>query len=156
MPKKELKNYTHSGKRVNVPEVGLVSSATDKVDETKEYKFDPYLDPQLDWSGKSEKNKLEIDTVSLHVHERIDPKTLIEKFKNKDELANEEYQLNFFENQDFQKPLNKAIQFYLHDHNWSNRLIAGDSLLVMNSLIEKEGMGGKIQTIYMDPPYGVN
>ena len=156
MPKKELKNYTHSGKRVNVPEVGLVSSATDKVDETKEYKFDPYLDPQLDWSGKSEKNKLEIDTVSLHVHERIDPKTLIEKFKNKDELANEEYQLNFFENQDFQKPLNKAIQFYLHDHNWSNRLIAGDSLLVMNSLIEKEGMAGKIQTIYMDPPYGVN
>ncbi len=156
MPKKELKNYTHSGKRVNVPEVGLVSSATDKVDETKEYKFDPYLDPQLDWSGKSEKNKLEIDTVSLHVHERIDPKTLIEKFKNKDVLAHEEYQLNFFENQDFQKPLNKAIQFYLHDHDWSNRLIAGDSLLVMNSLIEKEGMAGKIQTIYMDPPYGVN
>ena len=52
-------------------------------------------------------------------------------------------------------PENEAIDFYRHDKNWSNRLIAGDSFLVMNSLLEKEGMGGKIQCIYIDPPYGI-
>ncbi len=52
-------------------------------------------------------------------------------------------------------PLREAIEFYKHKHNWSNRLIAGDSLLVMNSLLEKEGMSGKVQMIYLDPPYGI-
>ena len=52
-------------------------------------------------------------------------------------------------------PLRKAIEFYQHPHNWSNRLIAGDSLLVMNSLLEKEAMGGQVQMIYIDPPYGI-
>ena len=52
-------------------------------------------------------------------------------------------------------PLRQAIEFYRHRHNWTNRLIAGDSLLVMNSLIEKEGLGGQVQMVYMDPPYGI-
>ena len=52
-------------------------------------------------------------------------------------------------------PLRQAIEFYRHRHNWTNRLIAGDSLLVMNSLIEKEGLGGQVQTVYLDPPYGI-
>ena len=52
-------------------------------------------------------------------------------------------------------PLRQAIEFYKHRHNWKNRLIAGDSLLVMNSLLEKEGLGGRIQTVYIDPPYGI-
>ena len=52
-------------------------------------------------------------------------------------------------------PLRSAIEFYQHRHNWSNRLVAGDSLLVMNSLLEKEGMGGKVQMVYIDPPYGI-
>jgi len=160
MKKTDIKNYKHTGMRKNIPEVGLVSSVTDKVEEKKKYVFDPYLDPQLQWSGKVEKNELEVDTVSLHVHEKIDPKTLIEKLKKKLEhgVSKESGQLNlnFFDNPDFEKPLNKALQFYAHEQNWSNRLIAGDSLLVMNSLLEKEGMAGKIQTIFMDPPYGVN
>ena len=160
MTKKDIKNYNQTGKRKNIPEVGLVSSATDKVGEKKKYAFDPYLDPQLQWSGKVEKNELEIDTVSLHVHERIDPKTLIEKLKTKSESAvpqsSGQLELNFFDNPGYEKPLNKALQFYKHEQDWSNRLIAGDSLLVMNSLLEKEGMAGKIQTIFMDPPYGIN
>jgi len=160
MTKKDIKNYNQTGKRKNIPEVGLVSSATDKVGEKKKYAFDPYLDPQLQWSGKVEKNELEIDTVSLHVHERIDPKTLIEKLKTKSESAvpqsSGQLELNFFDNPGYEKPLNKALQFYNHEQDWSNRLIAGDSLLVMNSLLEKEGMAGKIQTIFMDPPYGIN
>jgi len=53
------------------------------------------------------------------------------------------------------KPLREAIEFYKHKENWTNRLIAGDSLLVMNSLLEKEGMGGKVQMVYIDPPYGI-
>ncbi len=159
-PKKDIKNYKQTGKRKNIPEVGLVTSATDRVEGKKKYVFDPYLDPQLQWSGKVEKNELEIDTVSLHVHERIDPKTLIEKLKVKSESEISEgsgqLEFNFFDNPSFEKPLNKAIQFYEHEQDWSNRLIAGDSLLVMNSLLEKEGMAGKIQTIFMDPPYGIN
>lgn len=62
-------------------------------------------------------------------------------------------QISLFEEQ--KKPLREAIEFYKHKENWSNRLIAGDSLLVMNSLIEKEGMGGKVQMVYFDPPYGI-
>ena len=159
-PKKDIKNYKQTGTRKNIPEVGLVTSATDRVEGKKKYVFDPYLDPQLQWSGKVEKNELEIDTVSLHVHERIDPITLIEKLKVKSESeipeSSGQLELNFFDNPSFEKPLNKAIQFYEHEQDWSNRLIAGDSLLVMNSLLEKEGMAGKIQTIFMDPPYGIN
>lgn len=158
--RKDIKNYKQTGKRKNIPEVGLVSSATDMVGEKKKYAFDPYLDPQLQWSGKAEKNEFEVDTVSLHVHERIDPKSLIEKLKVKSESqvaqASGQLELNFFDNPGFEKPLNKALQFYEHEQDWSNRLIAGDSLLVMNSLLEKEGMAGKIQTIFMDPPYGIN
>ena len=158
--KKNIKTYKQTGKRKNIPEVGLVNSATDKVEGKKKYVFDPYLDPQLQWSGKFEKNELEIDTVSLHVHERIDPKTLIEKLKAKSESAvpqgSGQLELNFFDSPSYEKPLNKALQFYEHEQDWSNRLIAGDSLLVMNSLLEKEGMAGKIQTIFMDPPYGIN
>ena len=82
---KTLKNYKHTGKRKNIPEVGLVTSSTDKVIDKKKYKFDPFLNPNLEWAGKVEKDHLEIDNVSLHVHERIDPKQLIEKLKNQDQ-----------------------------------------------------------------------
>jgi len=59
-------------------------------------------------------------------------------------------------NQNNELPLNKAIDFYKHEQDWTNRLIAGDSLLVMNSLLNKEGMAGKVQMVYIDPPYGIN
>jgi len=154
---KQIKTYKHKGKRKNIPEVGLVTSTTDKATDKKKYLFDPFLDPQLEWTGKKERDQITVDTVSLHVHEKIDSKTLIDKIKLKEEeKKTKNIQLNFFDSPEFEKPLNKALQFYQHDLNWSNRLIAGDSLLVMNSLLEKEGMNNKIQTIYMDPPYGIN
>ena len=154
---KQIKTYKHKGKRKNIPEVGLVTSTTDKATDKKKYLFDPFLDPQLEWTGKKERDQISVDTVSLHVHEKIDSKTLIDKIKLKEEeKKTKNIQLNFFDSPEFEKPLNKALQFYQHDLNWSNRLIAGDSLLVMNSLLEKEGMNNKIQTIYMDPPYGIN
>ena len=66
-----------------------------------------------------------------------------------------EGQESLFETEEENPPLRKAIEFYQHPHNWSNRLVAGDSLLVMNSLLEKESLGGQVQMIYIDPPYGI-
>lgn len=110
-------------------------------------------EPYLAWAGKAEKTTFEVPTVSLHVHERIDPKTIIEAVKAKN--GAHEHQPGLFEKPSENPPLRDAIDFYKHEHNWSNRLIAGDSLLVMNSLLEKEGMAGKVQMVYFDPPYGV-
>lgn len=152
--KKNVENYEHKGaKRLNNPPVGLVNMKTEKVEQKKTYKFDPHLSPQLQWAGKEERSMIELPTVSLHVHERIDPKTIIEAVRSSDGLNWEQMNL-------FNRPINKLnfikeIQFYQHEKDWSNRLIAGDSLLVMNSLLEKEGMAGRIQTIYFDPPYGI-
>ena len=64
-------------------------------------------------------------------------------------------QASLFERREENPPLREAIDFYRHAHGWSNRLIAGDSLLVMNSLLEKEGMAGQVQMVYIDPPYGI-
>ena len=107
--------------------------------------------PNLKWTGKAEHTSFEVPTVSLHVHERIDPKTIIDSVKKE---GTESKQMSLFEQQE--KPLREAIEFYKHKEGWTNRLIAGDSLLVMNSLLEKEGMGGKVQLVYMDPPYGIS
>ena len=157
MPKKkkterEIEQYAHGAKKLlNNPPVGLVSEATEHSDNKKKtYQHDPHLDPQLQWAGKAEHTSFEVPTVSLHVHERIDPKTIIENAKRKE---TDPKQLSMFASEE--KPLREAIEFYKHKQGWSNRLIAGDSLLVMNSLLEKEGMGGKVQTIYFDPPYGI-
>jgi adenine-specific DNA-methyltransferase len=94
-----------------------------------------------------------VPTVSLHVHERIDPRTIIEAVRKRN--GQKPVQGSFFNLLEENPPLREAIEFYKHRHNWSNRLIAGDSLLVMNSLIEKEGMAGQVQMIYIDPPYGI-
>jgi adenine-specific DNA-methyltransferase len=93
----------------------------------------------------------EVPSVSLHVHERIDPRTIIEGVKRK----NGGPQMSLFQAPEENPPLREAVEFYKHKHGWSNRLIAGDSLLVMNSLLEKEGMADQIQMVYFDPPYGI-
>ncbi|MCK5509675.1 MAG: site-specific DNA-methyltransferase [Desulfobacterales bacterium] len=149
---KQIEQYEHSNKkRANNPPVGLVTSKSDPdTGEKKTYEYDPHLDPQLQWAGKTEHTSFEVPTVSLHVHERIDPKTIIDTVtKEKTGPA----QMSLFKTE--QKPLREAIDFYKHKEGWSNRLIAGDSLLVMNSLLEKEGMAGKVQMVYFDPPYGI-
>ena len=149
---KQIEQYEHSNKkRANNPPVGLVTPKSDPdTGEKKTYEYDPHLDPQLQWAGKAEHTSFEVPTVSLHVHERIDPKTIIDTVtKEKTGPA----QMSLFKTE--QKPLREAIDFYKHKEGWSNRLIAGDSLLVMNSLLEKEGMAGKVQMVYFDPPYGI-
>lgn len=151
--KKPIEQYEHKDKeRLNNPPVGLVDVHTDNGGyKKKTYAYDPHLDPQLQWAGKAEHTSFDVPTVSLHVHERIDPRRIIEVVKKEKE---KQPQMSLFEEQ--KKPLREAIEFYKHKENWTNRLIAGDSLLVMNSLLEKEGMGGKVQMVFFDPPYGIS
>ena len=147
--------YVHpDNKRKNNPPVGMVDPQNDPDLPSKKYSYDPRLDPQLQWSGKTENSEFDVDTVSLHVHERIDPLTIIEKAMKEHKQVQQSL-FHYFEMPENNPPLRDAIEFYKHDQNWSNRLIAGDSLLVMNSLLEKEGMEGKVQMIYIDPPYGI-
>ena len=154
--KKAIESYEHKDKqRINNPPVGLVTPDTDPdVGVKKTYAYDPHLDPQLQWAGKAEHTSFEIPTVSLHVHERIDPRTIIEAVRKRNN-SGKMVQPTLFDLLEENLPLREAIEFYKHSHGWSNRLVAGDSLLVMNSLIEKEGMAGKVQMVYIDPPYGI-
>jgi len=150
--KKAIQQYEHKGKkRLNNPPVGLVTPATDREEGRKTYSYDPHLDPQLVWAGKKERTSFDVPLVSLHVHERIDPRTIIEAVRKR----NGGPQMSLFQEAAENPPLREAIEFYKHKHNWTNRLIAGDSLLVMTSLLEKEGMAGQVQMVYIDPPYGV-
>ena len=173
---KPIESYDHNGdERLNNPPVGLVSSKTDPEAGSKVYfhapskgsEHDPHIDPELRWegktvpdalesemmwSGKGEREKFRTPTVSLHVHERIDPRSIIDAIKKSGIAPGQE---SLFAQPEENPPLRKAIEFYEHPHNWSNRLIAGDSLLVMNSLLEKENLGGGVQMVYIDPPYGI-
>ncbi len=152
---KDIEQYTHADKqRVNNPQVGLVTPETDKGGDKRKYEYDPHLDPQLNWAGKAEHLSFEVPTVSLHVHERIDPRTIIEAVRRKHE-EEAGFQFSFFDSEKVRLPLYQEIEFYKHKNSWSNRLIAGDSTLVMNSLLVKEGMAGAVQMIYFDPPYGI-
>jgi adenine-specific DNA-methyltransferase len=152
--KRRIENYTHrKNKRVNNPPVGLVTPDTDRDADRKSYVYDPHLDPALQWAGKAERTSFEVPTVSLHVHERIDPRSIIEAVRKRN--GEDFVQGSLFSQLEENPPIREAIEFYKHKHNWSNRLIAGDSLLVMNSLLEKEGMAGKVQMVYVDPPYGI-
>ena len=151
--KRDIETYAHTDKeRVNNPPVGLVTPDTDKDESKKTYAHDPHLDPQLQWAGKSEHTSFEVPTVSLHVHERIDPRTIVEAVRKRN---GSKPQMSLFAAPEENPPIRQAIEFYKHRHNWTNRLIAGDSLLVMNSLLEKEGLGGQVQMVYIDPPYGI-
>ena len=106
-----------------------------------------YDAPWLEWSGKQETTDFTVDPVALHIHERVSAKAIMKI------AARENVQRNLFA--DPQLEYNEAVQFYQHDVEWANRLILGDSLTVMSSLAQREDLGGKVQTIYFDPPYGI-
>jgi adenine-specific DNA-methyltransferase len=195
---KEVVSYRHEETRANNPQVGMVHAESDPDQPRTGWRYDPHLDPTLNfdsaragienliddalassdadtmraalkelkrlqapylsWTGKAEKTSFEVDTVSLHVHERVDPATILanaaKRMKGKDG-AFAWRQADLFAAPFEQLPLRQALDFYSHEKGWSNRLVAGDSLLVMNSLLTKESMGGKVQMIYIDPPYGI-
>lgn len=107
-------------------------------------------EPTLEWAGKREQREkgfLEVDPVALHIHERVSARAIIRS------ALREDVQRDLFA--DPQQPYKEAVQFYKHDVDWANRLILGDSLQVMSSLARRENLAGKVQMIYMDPPYGI-
>ncbi len=107
-------------------------------------------EPWLEWATKREQHergKLEVDPVALHIHERVSAEAIVRA------AMREDVQRDLFA--DPQQSYQQAVQFYRHDVEWANRLILGDSLQVMSSLARREGLAGKVQMIYMDPPYGI-
>jgi adenine-specific DNA-methyltransferase len=107
--------------------------------------------PFLDWAGKAERLSFDVPTLPLFVHERLSTKAILETLKGHERDRQEELQLFA----DPQLPIHQQLAAYEHKGGWTNRLILGDSLVVMNSLLEYEGLGGQVQMIYIDPPYGV-
>ena len=103
--------------------------------------------PWLEWSGKREEQDCVVDPVALHIHERISTQAILKVAERQD------IQRSLFA--DPQQDLRDALRFYEHDVDWSNRMILGDSLAVMASLSRREALAGKVQMIYMDPPYGI-
>src|SRR5579862_4001446 len=130
--KRTIERYEHTGKqRANNPPVGLVTPETDRDAGNKPYVYDPHIDPALHWAGKAERTSFEIPTVSLHVHERIDPRSIIEAVRKKNGaprtagVSPAPFQPSLFESREENPPLREAVDFYRHPHGWTNRLIAG-------------------------------
>jgi adenine-specific DNA-methyltransferase len=170
MPKKvvngkRVASLKHKDKRTNIPTEELRDFVADDERKPKTvtlpgllYARDPSLDPQLVWKGKDEQDRkqLEVPAVPIYIQEKIHPHALIEDLRAQAKKESPQESLAFFADFNGIK-FEDLVDFYTHKDgvNWSNRLILGDSLMVMTSLAEKEGLKGKVQMIYMDPPYGI-
>jgi adenine-specific DNA-methyltransferase len=104
--------------------------------------------PWLEWAGKREQRWFDVDPVALHIHERVSAQAIV-KLAEREPLQRSLWA-------DPELSYRQAVQFYQHDVDWANRLILGDSLVVMHSLAKREDLAGKVQMIYVDPPYGIN
>ena len=115
------------------------------------------LDPQLVWRGKDEQNwsDLVVQAPPLFIQEKVHPKVLIDDLRSVGATGRSPLQTNLFADFNGLPSADAQTEFYQHDANWSNRMILGDSLQVMASLAEREGLRGKVQCIYIDPPYGI-
>ena len=157
-----IETVKHKDKRVNIPTEELRDFVAE--DEAKPktvlYPRDPSLDPQLVWKGKDEQDQsdLAVPAVPIYIQEKIHPQAIIENVRTEAQNAAKkdapEAQFGLFSDFNGIK-FEDLIEFYSHEQNWSNRMILGDSLLAMTSLAEKEGLKGKVQMIYLDPPYGI-
>lgn len=153
-----VETVRHKDKRVNIPTEELRDFVAEYEAKPKTvlYPRDPSLDPQLVWKGKDEQDSkdLAVPAVPIYIQEKIQPKAIIENVRAEAKEGKEKPQVSLFA--DFNGiEFEELVDFYRHEQNWSNRMILGDSLLVMTSLAEKEGLKGKVQMIYIDPPYGI-
>jgi adenine-specific DNA-methyltransferase len=151
-------DYKYQDKRKNIPthELRDFVAEIEKTPKNILYPRDPSLDPQLVWKGKDEQDRedLAVPAVPIYIQEKILPKAIIEEVRAQARKDKPEPQASLFA--DFNGiAFEELVDFYRHEQNWSNRLILGDSLLVMTSLAEKEGLKGQVQMIYIDPPYGI-
>ena len=158
---RDIEAYTHDDKkRSNNPPVGMAKLDKNS-DSVKTYSYDPHVDPSLQWAGKQEGMSFDVPTSSIHIHESIKPHRIIKIVRAiSDKIdSSVKYMPSLFE--EHLDPIEKmrkrqaAIEFYQHGVDWTNRMIAGDSLVIMNSLLEKENMAGQVQMVYFDPPYGI-
>ncbi len=156
---KSVASIRHKDKRKNIPteELRDFVAKDEASPKTMLYPRDPSLDPQLVWKGKDEQDRedLAVPVVPVYIQEKIHPHALIEDLRRTAKAGAESEQPDLFADFNGIEDFDKQVDFYHHDANWSNRMILGDSLLVMTSLAEKEGLKGKVQTIYIDPPYGI-
>ncbi|WFE20936.1 site-specific DNA-methyltransferase [Solwaraspora sp. WMMD937] len=158
-----LQVIRHEDKRVNNPTAGNQDLLTPEAARIDQYiaKRDPNLDPQLVWTGKEAQDTedLVVEAPPIYIQEKIAPRTLIDELRQATKRAEPDAdQLDLFANdyRDFDGLDSwESVEFYQHEADWSNRMILGDSLRVMASLAEKERMRGKVQMIYLDPPYGI-
>jgi adenine-specific DNA-methyltransferase len=142
-----VEDYEHSGAhRTNNPPAGLAHLDRDET-PTKTLQYDPHLDPQMQWAGKTERSIAKIPAPSVHVHEELSAQKIV------DSVRKQRLQQRLFDVAELDPA--KAVEFYKHDMNWSNRMILGDSLVVLASLLERERLAGQVQCIFMDPPYGI-
>jgi len=164
-PTKRVEAFTHEESRLNIPteELSAFVQQEEETPATMLYPRDPSLDPQLVWKGKDEQDRedLQVPVAPIYIQEKIHPQAIITDIQSRSktggvgEGAASYDQVDFFAQFDGIEDFRDRIDFYQHEQHWSNRMILGDSLLVMTSLAEKEGLKGKVQTIYFDPPYGI-
>jgi adenine-specific DNA-methyltransferase len=163
-PKKTVETLTHdSDKRKNIPTAEFQSVVTqhDQVPARVAYeRRNRDLDPQLVWRGKDEQDwsDLVVHAPPLYIQEKVHPKVLIDDLLRQTRAtkpADPDFPPDLFANFNGIPEGADKTDFYQHDQNWSNRMILGDSLQVMASLAEREGLRGKVQCIYFDPPYGI-
>ncbi len=165
---KRVETFTHDERRTNIPNAedrSLMDEDELSPIQVAYERRNPDLDPQLVWRGK-DSAPLEVQAPPLYIQERVHPKALIADLMRFSPLplaggdaegrgGRPAKQLDFFADFNGLPEGADRTEFYEHDSNWSNRMILGDSLQVMASLAEREGLRGKVQCIYIDPPYGI-
>ena len=160
---KNVETFTHDeAKRKNIPSVEQQSIATQEHIAPRQVRYprNTDLDPQLVWRGKDEQDwsDLVVNAPPLYIQEKVHPKALIDDLlresREREHDAGQSTADLFSDFNGIPKGADKT-EFYQHDQNWTNRMILGDSLQVMASLAEREGLRGKVQCIYFDPPYGI-
>ena len=166
-PPLSVETLKHAGAtRKNIPtaELETVMAAEDKTPIRLAYeRRNRDLDPQLVWRGKDEQDwsDLIVAAPPLYIQEKLHPKVIIDDLKRQSQKraaaqpGAEAPQLDMFADFNGLPDAEAATEFYQHDQHWSNRMISGDSLSVMASLAEREGLRGQVQCIYFDPPYGI-
>lgn len=157
-PQTPVDSIKHGDRRTNIPteELRDFVAEDERAPAQLLYPRDPSLDPQLVWRGKDEQDRadLAVPVVPVYIQEKIHPQALVEELRRTAKKGEEEPEVSLFA--DFNGiAFDEMVDFYKHDQNWANRMILGDSLLVMASLAEKEGLRGQVQMIYLDPPYGI-
>ncbi|WP_141990345.1 site-specific DNA-methyltransferase [Rhodoglobus vestalii] len=156
-----VESIQHADTRTNIP---TADAAADFFDESTSalpplrYPRDPSLDPQLVWKGKDAQDgeDLIVDAPPIYIQEKVDPRAIIANIRSQavTNADNEAPSLFDFEDFDSLDELSQ-VEFYQHEERWKNRMILGDSLQVMGSLAEREALRGKVQMIFIDPPYGI-